>query len=136
MLLVPVDFLCHMKTLVGQEDKKLTHVKMQYNTVGRDRKGSITSVHSVANWFSSLKRTPKKNKSPAKTSLASRSDWNLSTLSSKSFCNGVVGFFLAIINYINDSSNIFLLLDNLSPEHVQNELSKIILYLVISTLNV
>lgn len=63
---------------------KKADVKMQqYNTVGRDRKGSVTSVHGVANWFSSLRRTPKKNKGQSKGNLSSRSDWDLSISTTK-----------------------------------------------------
>lgn len=70
--------------LVGIEDKKsivrCTDVKMQYNTVGRDRKGSVTSVANVSSWFFSLRRVGKKSKSPQKFIASSRSDWDLSTL--------------------------------------------------------
>ncbi|KAK9746381.1 Sec7 domain [Popillia japonica] len=52
---------------------------MQYNTVGRERKSSITSVNGVSNWFSSLRRTPKKGKAIQKSTYTSRSEWDLTS---------------------------------------------------------
>ncbi|EFA08188.1 cytohesin-1 isoform X1 [Tribolium castaneum] len=52
---------------------------MQYSTLSRERKGSVTSTtHNVANWFSSLKRT-KKGKNH-KSDATSKSAWDLATL--------------------------------------------------------
>ena len=56
------------------------HDKMQYTTLGRERKGSVTSTtHNVASWFSSLKRTKKGRNH--KTEATSKSAWDLTTLS-------------------------------------------------------
>lgn len=52
---------------------------MQYNTVGRERKGSVTAVHGVSNWFSSLRRTPKKGKAVQRSTFTSRSEWDLTS---------------------------------------------------------
>lgn len=69
---------------VEGKNSDVTYVKMQYNhnsdTVGRDRKGSVSSVHGVASWFSSLRRTPKKNKHANKASFTSRSEWDISSI--------------------------------------------------------
>lgn len=61
--------------------------KMQYDTLlGRERKGSVSSMHNVTNWFSSLRRVPKKNRGAHKAELTSRSVWDLSA-SSRSASN-------------------------------------------------
>jgi hypothetical protein len=61
---------------------------MQYTTLGRERKGSVTSTtHNVASWFSSLKRTKKGRN--YKTEATSKSAWDLSTIRT------VVGWFCA-----------------------------------------
>lgn len=57
-------------------------IKMQYNTVGRERKASVSSVSGVSGWFYSLRRAGKKAKhSGGKAVASSRSDWDLTTLS-------------------------------------------------------
>jgi hypothetical protein len=64
------------------------HARMQYTTLGRERKGSVTSTtHNVASWFSSLKRTKKGRN--YKTEATSKSAWDLSTIRT------VVGWFCA-----------------------------------------
>lgn len=52
--------------------------KMQYNTLGRSNKTASSS--SMTNWFSSLRRTPKRAKPPPRAEQVSRSAWDLTTL--------------------------------------------------------
>lgn len=53
---------------------------MQYNTIGRNRKGSIGTINNVTNWFSSLKRN-KKTKTKVETTTTSKSAWDLTNIS-------------------------------------------------------
>lgn len=57
-------------------------IAMQFNTIGRERKGSMgggssSSSTTPGGWFSSLRRMPKR-KSASKTNLAAKSEWDLS----------------------------------------------------------
>lgn len=80
-------------------------VNMQYNTLGRERKGSVSSIHNVSNWFSSLRRTPKKNRSGQKVELSSKSAWDLSTLSKNAPSKRSVGLMtVEVVIRVKDCS--------------------------------
>lgn len=74
---------------------------MQYSTLGRERKGSISTKNnsSVSNWFSSLKRSKKHGKnikndfSTSSSGTTSKSAWDLYVN------NNVVRFIIIYLVY-------------------------------------